>query len=515
MAEEQTRDDLPMDEELGFEEPLADVAADAYEDAVAPAAGAAAGSEAYEPAAEVATSYGEPGVDATTAYEPEVDPTAGYGESTADATTGYNAPLADEDWAAEPEYETGDETEITTYADDEQPADEEQGGQALSRATAAAREARRSFASGIEAFRDVHEASHRHSAARGDLKALRKTHADNVDELEHRLEIEQNYPEIVTEQTAELEEATALFEQAGASAEEHDAQKAALELELENLKKAHEEALRPYRNVAESTKGRADDAARALADGRRALKAAEGALSDAKRQREQRIANANGAVDSASARLRRMEGELSAEQARENTSPEAINKLQNELVSVRAHLDAARAEVPVETEKGRLAVEEAQQRVFDLQAQLQQLESDAEASKREATERRAEYDNLLKRCQDEQRALSDQIKQHGSDADQARKTQQEANDRIEVARTLLDEAEEIHGTPQLTIDLKNLVAQEQLDIDTLEGTVNSLAEDERELRRSTFKQRLLIIVAALVVIAIVVAIILAILGGGK
>lgn len=409
-----------------------------------------------------------------------------------------------DDWGTEPEYDTGDGGELAAYDDDELAED---GEHALSRATVAAREARRSFASGIDAFRSVHEASHRHSAARDDLKSLRKSHAEHTAELQYRLDIEQRYPEIVAEQTAELQEATALSEQSVATAESNDAQRAALEQELEILKKQHEEELRPYRNVAESTKGRADDAARALADGKRSLKSAENALAEAKRQRDQRIAAANNAVDSANARLRKMEGELSAEQSRENSNPEAISKLQNELVSVRAHLDAARAEVPVESEKGRRAVEEIQQQVFDLQAQLEQLDRDAEQAKREATERRDEYDGLLKRCQDEERALSDRIKQHGAAANLALKEKQDADARIEVARTILDEAEEIHSTPELTINLRSLVDQEQSDIEGLENTVHELADDERELRRSTFKQRLLVILAIIAAAAIILGII--------
>lgn len=437
-------------------------------------------------------------------------------ETVADTTTGWEpvdayepqGAATEDDWGAEPEYETGDGPD-PAYEQMETALAEMQteGEDALARAKDAARDARRSFASGIDAFRSVHEASQRHSSARDDLKSLRKTHAENADELSHRLDIEARYGDILSEQTAEFNEATALYEQRLAAATDHDAQKASLEQQLDVLKKQNEEQLRPYRNVAESTKGRADDAARALADGRRALKAADGDLSDAKRQREQRIAAANAAVDSANARLRKMEGELRAEQARENSSPEAVAKLQNELVSVRAHLDAARDEVPVETEKARRAVEDAQQRVFDLQAQLEQLEADAEQAKREATERRDEYDALLKQCQDAERALSDQIKQHGTAAEQARKEMQEANDRIEIAQALLTEAEQIHSTPQLTIDLRNLVDQEQREMEELESTVHELADDERELRRSTFKQRLLVILAIVAAAAIVIGII--------
>ena len=329
----------------------------------------------------------------------------------------------------------------------------------------AARRATRSIREGIEAFRSVRVASQRHSSALEELRDMRERLEADASELDRRIDIEQRYPQILSEQTAERDEATARSEEALRRHEALAAERDELEGQLVAMRAHHEDQLRPYRNVSESAKGRADDAARALADARRATKGAEGTLAEATRRRDQRISAANRAVDSAQDRLRRVQAELDALRDDAEASPAALSRLQGELVAERAHLDAAKGDVPAVTEGARRSVEEAQERLFDLRRLLAQAEGDAETAKREATARRAEYDSLLKEAKEEERALSEQVRLRTTAAEQAKREHGEAEARVRVARELLDEAQAVHATPQDTIDLRALVERERGDLD--------------------------------------------------
>ena len=444
-----------------------------------------------------------------------LDPTAGQPTPTPDdmveRAVRNIGDLAAED-APAPQAETLPDEEVPvaeTEAIPDEPGDEsydepaDEDDNPFARAGDAARGAQQSIRDGIEAFRSVREASQRHSSARDELREMQEILDAHTAELEHRMDIEQRYPQIVSEQTAELQEATTAEQTAGQRIAQLDAEREDLESQLSIMKDRHEDQLRPYRNVAESTKGRADDTARALAEARRSVKSAEGGLAEATKRRDQRISAANRAVDTAQDRQRKLEADLVTEQGKEEPSANAVARLQNELVSVKAHLDAARADVPVVTEAARADVESAQQRVFDLRNVLAQAD------------RRAEYDGLLKKAQDEEKALSEQIKLHVTASEQARKDRSNAQARIEAARALLDEAESIHTTPRDTIALRDQVAREQTDLAVQQDEVDALASDERELRRSTFKQRLLLIVGAVVALALVIGIVAAVVMGRR
>ena len=211
--------------------------------------------------------------------------------------------------------------DLTDEATDAQTDDEvfdesaegpEDGANPLASAGNAAREAQHTIRAGIAAFKDVRAASRLHSSAREELRSIEETLKNHEDELRHRIDIEQRYDEIVAEQTAEREEAAQLAAEALQHAEELEEARADLESQLSIMKNRHEDELRPYRKLAESTKGRADDAARALADAKRQAKSAEGALSDATKRRDQRISAANRTVDNAQERLRSLQTELEA-----------------------------------------------------------------------------------------------------------------------------------------------------------------------------------------------------------
>ena len=469
--------------------------------------------EMLDASADAGATPNEPTVDER--VEQAVQNLSSMNDDSFEADTGSEA-----DDVPEAEVETPPEDEEAVDVDAESASEKKP----LTMASDAARGAQESLMAGIAAFKSVREASQMHSSARETLRSMKEALEDHTLILQHRIDVEQRYPQIVTEQSAELQEAQEALLDANERAQSADADRADLESKLTIMKNRHEDELRPYRNVAESTKGRADDMARTLAEAKRATKSAENNLAEATKRRDQRIAAANRAVDTAQERVRKLQTELDSTQERlraeqseadgaqdsEKSSPEAVARLQNELVSAQAHRDAAAADVPVITEEMRVAVETAQTRLFDQRQALTQAERNAEAAKKEANERRDEYDKLLKKAQEEERAFSEQIRLRVTASEQARKDASEAQTRIDDAQEVLDEAEEIHATPQETIALREQVSREQADYDRQLDAVEELAENERELRRGTLKQRLILIAGIALVVVIVIAIIVAI-----
>ena len=445
-----------------------------------------------EPASEV-TGAGE---DAATTDEPSPaadEPTPAAEPATDDGFAPADAPVGDTDIPAASYENDAPQPEA-------EPAPAGEGGG----------DVQRSIKEGIAAFKSVYEATQKHQTARNTLRDMREQLDADTAQLQHRIAIEQSYPQIVSEQTAELNEASALSEQSLQRAATLDTERNQLESQLAADKKRHEDQLRPYRNVAESTKGRADDTANTLADVKRAIKSAETTLAEATKRRDQRLASANRSVDNAEERLRRVQADLDDARADEAGNPDVIARLEAELASEQAHLSSAKADIPTITEEGRVAVESAQQSLFRQKKVLTQAERDAEAAKKEASERRAEYDAMLKKTQDAEQALSDQIKQRISGAEEARKQAKDAQARMEAAKKLLDEAEQIHSTPQQTIALRDQIAFEQAEYDRQQDAVDELAANERTLRKKTFKQRLILILGGIAIVVLAIAIAVAI-----
>jgi chromosome segregation ATPase len=270
------------------------------------------------------------------------------------------------------------------------------------------------------------------------------------------------------------------------------------------MKADHEEAIRPYRDLMESTKGRSDDDAKSLAENRRAVKVADQQVADAAKRREQRIANANRAVDNAQERLRKVESELSSLQNGGNASPSAIQKMQSEIVTERAHLDAARDEVARTTAECQQLVDNAQTHLWTQKQSLETAERQASEAKREADARREEYERLYNSALAEEKAIEDEIALRQRAIAETGKEQAESERRQSEAQALLDEANEIHATPEVTQQLRQGIAEGQASLERQESEVNSLARSERRIRETTRTQRYIFIGAAVAVLAVVV-----------
>ena len=406
--------------------------------------------------------------------------------------------LADDDFAP---YELPGEG-----PEDEDAPDETEDAlvKAEENASALANSASQQLMEGLEAVRNVRALSRQHADARAQLETLRRELDDAMAILDHRVEIERNYQQIVADQTAQIQAAQGSIDTAKERSAALNSERQQLSARLTALKAEHEETLRPYKNLMDTTKGRADDAAVALADARRAVKSGESAANDATRKRDSRVSAANRAVDNAQERLRRVQTELDKLQGDPDAPITALPKMRDELVAERAHLDDAREEVEKVTAETQQAVEEAQARLFGLRQTLEAAERVAEEAKREASERRGEYDRLYKEARAAEDEISTAIKERTAAITELESTIDEIDDQLDGLQIILDEANDIHETPEVTAQLRERITAGQAELERQDREVKNLAQSVRHLRESTRGKRIAFFaaVAAVVLVAI-------------
>ena len=360
-----------------------------------------------------------------------------------------------------------------------------------------------SLKEGLDAIGAVRDAAKRHAGARSQLKELKRELEKTQEVLDHRVEIEASFDQIVRDETANAESARAEIAQAEADTARLSAERDALEAQLKAMREAHETAIRPYRDLMESTRGRSDDAAKSLAEIRRAVKSADQQVADAAKRREQRIADANRSVDNAQERLRRVEGELASMQS-SGGSPAALSKMQAEVVTERAHRDAARSNVARVTAEGQQLVDNAQTHLWTQKQSLETIERQAEEAKREADERREEYERLYNANLAEEKALEEQVNQRKKSLEETARAKADAEERAGAAEAALEEAREIHATPEVTEQLRHGIQEGESALARQQSEVDSLADTERRLRESTRSKRFLFIGVAVAIVVIVV-----------
>ena len=127
-------------------------------------------------------------------------------------------------------------------------------------------------------------------------------------------------------------------------------------------------------------------------------------------------------------------------------------------------------------------------------------------AKKEAEDRRAEYDRIHKDAMDKEEALQREIDARIGGIEDAQTMLRGAEERIKEAQGLLDEANGIHATPEVTEALIASVNQQHADIEQQNALIEQLATNEKSLRDSTRGKRVMFIgvIAAAVVLLIVI-----------
>ena len=203
-----------------------------------------------------------------------------------------------------------------------------------------------------------------------------------------------------------------------------------------------EQALRPYKQLAESSKGRADDATRTVAEAKRAVRTAEGQVKDATDRREQAISSANRALDNSKARQRKVQGELDKLLADPSAKRDAIAQVRQELAAETAHVSAAETAVTRATADAQSSVDNAQTHLWTQKQSLETAQRESDAMQAEAKERRGEYDRLRSEAEARQKKLSDKIDRHKAEIERSNRLRDNARTDASKANDLLSEGEE-------------------------------------------------------------------------
>lgn len=379
-------------------------------------------------------------------------------------------------------------------------------GRALAKAGSSAAKgangARKSVAGGLSAMREVRHAAKQRSDALADLREIRRGLEEDRNEYAHRREVEQNFDKIVSTQEAEIKKAMAEAKRAANEAKKQEENVERLKEELREMRERHEQKLRPYRNLMESSRGRSDDAAKALADARRATRRAEADLSAATKRRDQRMASAQRAVDNAQERLNRNQEERVALRT-ETGDGAALAKVEAERETLERSLATAREDVTRTMQESQESVDLAQKALWKCQRELSSVEKSAADAKAEATTHKEEYDGLYKEAQAKEKSKEDVIKSCESRIRDLNKTREAAIARANEARDILNEAKEIHAHPETTQGLRERIADEEDDLEALQAEVDELTAAEQDLRRSTRGTRFVFIAIVVVALAIV------------
>jgi chromosome segregation ATPase len=390
---------------------------------------------------------------------------------------------------------------------EEQRSTQSTACKATDTAANAAKEAKSSFLDGFAAMRAVGEAAKRTEAARAQIQKLQEDLEKDHSEFERRSRVEHDYTKIVEVRSTEIAAATKAAEAASKRAEQARAKHKSLSEELNKTKSANEAELSPYRQLMEATKGRADDASRALAEARRALKVAEGQATDAVKHRDQRIAGANRSLDSAQDRLRKVQSELDRLQKNPASSITAISKMRSEVAAEHAHIDSAKQEIKTVSADAQRAVDNAQTHLWAQKQSLTSAEELADSTKKEANSKKDEFDRLYKKTQAAEEALGQKLSECEAAAKKAEADLQVATDKQAQSQAALDDAHQIHASPQITENLRQRIEKTQASLAQQNAEADKISAHEQALRQSTRKQRLIFIALVVAILILIVLIV--------
>lgn len=362
------------------------------------------------------------------------------------------------------------------------------------------------LALGFRSLGEVRQASKESAAARQALKDLEGRTKEQEKELARRDDVMANYDRIVSEETREQADAQAAGTDAAGRSERLAADLQDLKASLAREKAANEEALRPYRQLADTARGRSEDATRALGEAKRAVKAAEGQLDDAKSAREQGIASANRTLDNSQARLQRARDEQRRLKDSPDASAEALGRVSSDVASELAHVDSARKAVEDATRDGQAAVEQAQQRLFELRRSLEDATTEADAAKADSEARRGEYDRMSSDAQAREKAIQDRIDANERDSAAAKDAHEKAQSRLKDSRAILEDAQDVHDHPEVTEELRGEVARLRASLEAQRKTTAQLTTAERQLRKRTRGARAAFVAACVAAVAAIVLI---------
>ena len=398
---------------------------------------------------------------------------------------------------------TGPAAQAADGANEPKPADFDLLGAARSVTEAGGR----SVTDGISAMREVSRAKRAHAKARDALAELEQRAQAEAEELAHRRDVEHNYDKIVETQRAEIADAAADGERARKEQASLEARRDEAKARLKRLKGDNDRRISPYKELAENAKGTLDDAERAWSEARRGLRLAQSQADDVANSRDSRLAAANRAADNAAERLARLQDQLTQMRRDPRAGSKEISEMSGGVAAALAQLENAREDVVRVTAETSRAVEIAQTHLYTQRTSLEEAEADLEAARADEQEKREAHRRLRDEADDAERELSKAVSELSGQIENARQTQETAQARAEAAQAAIDEADDIHAHPEVTLALERQAQQSREAAEAQHQQVGVLADEERAVRERTRRTRrtfVAVVAAAVALLALVV-----------
>ena len=357
-------------------------------------------------------------------------------------------------------------------------------------------------AEGFQATKEVHNAAKETNSAKQELKQMQEHLAQDKQDLEHRDYVQSSFDQIIAEQEKIFAETAQVMSDQSTQVDLLTVKKNQLIQKLEQQKIDDEAKIKPYKEVAATAKGRLDDISKTISEAQRGVKNAEAQLKEVTEKRDAAVASANKALENSQARQLSLREELAGLKTDPAANHDAIVRIEEDLKSELARAEQAQKQVWGTTELFPVFTWDGTNALLDPGQIVGVLRVFYDAARKDYEQKQQEYDAVVAEANARQRILSKDIEGLEEKIKTAKELFNEAADKHDEAQSVIDDAKEIHATPEITEELRKSVDEQVININTKQLTLKELITGEKILRETTRGQRIGFIIVVLGMIAI-------------
>ena len=237
------------------------------------------------------------------------------------------------------------------------------------------------------------------------------------------------------------------------------------------------------------------------------MKTAEGQVADATSKRDERTASAEQALANARDRLSKLKTQLAAIETDPDQARVAA-ELRESIATETARVAAAESDVTTVAAQAQQTLENAQTHLYTQRKSLEDAEQQHEAAKADSAKRKEEFEGLSKQARAAEKELDDQVVDLSNDERAASKRRDAAQRDAQKAQELLDEANDVHATPEKTVELRDSISDQQAAFVVQQRQVEALEGAEKSLRERTKRSRALFVAVAVLAVVLLVLVVL-------
>ena len=357
-------------------------------------------------------------------------------------------------------------------------------------------------AEGFQATKEVHNAAKETNSAKHELKQMQEHLAKDQQDLEHRDYVQSSFDQIIAEQEKILAETAQVMSDQSTQVDLLTVKKNQLIQKLEQQKVDDEAKIKPYKEVAATAKGRLDDISKTISEAQRGVKNAEAQLKEVTEKRDAAIASANKALENSQARQLSLREELAGLKTDPAANHDAIVRIEEDLKSELTRAEQAKKQVDELQNSFQSSLEMAQTHYWTQGKSLESSESSIDAARKDYEQKQQEYDAVVAEANARKdiENLEEKIKT-------AKELFNEAADKHDEAQSVIDDAKEIHATPEITEQLRKSVDEQVINVNAKQLTLKELINGEKILRETTRGQRIgfiAVVIGMVVILALFV-----------